>query len=142
MQSPAGINHAPILAPHAPFSKGGNHFALVCWIRGGVTREAEIPEVPVLDVRVEVDGVVSHGVDGAFLFRELQLKVFQLGCAEIDADDRAFVQALVAFVALPPTKRPIPCQRRRPCQQEEALRAAQVGKERWRVVASRRLCEL
>jgi hypothetical protein len=59
----------------------------------------------VIDVRVEVDGVVSHGVDGAFLFRELQLKVFQLGCAEIDANNGAFVQAIVAFEALPPQVR-------------------------------------
>ena len=55
-----------------------------------------------LDVRVEVDGIVLHGVDGAFLFRELQLKVFQLGCAEIDANNGAFVQAIVAFEALLP----------------------------------------
>ncbi len=108
-----------------------------------------------LDVSVEVDGVISHGVDGAFLFRELQLKEFQLGCAEIDADDRAFVQAIVAFVALLPQvgylhteadQRGGPflvdgdalANRRRHCG------AAQVGREeRSRdVVASGRLCEL
>ena len=55
-----------------------------------------------LDVCVEVNGVVSHGVDGAFLFRKLQLKVFLLGCAEIDANNGAFVLAIVAFDTLPP----------------------------------------
>ena len=37
-----------------------------------------------------------------FVFCELQLKVIQLGCAEINANNGAFVQALVAFEAIPP----------------------------------------
>ena len=55
-----------------------------------------------IDVRVEVEGIILHGKDGAFLFCKLQLKVFQLGCTEIDANNGAFVQAIIAFEALLP----------------------------------------
>jgi hypothetical protein len=53
-----------------------------------------------IDVCVEVDGVISHGVD---LADALELKVVQLRSIKIDTNDGASIQPLVVlFVALPP----------------------------------------
>ena len=91
-----------VIVQHPPqifwfFFGGGNHIVPIRWIREGLMREVELPEVPVLNVRVEVYGIILHGIDGAFLFHKLQLKVIQLGCTEINANNGAFAQALIAF---------------------------------------------
>ncbi len=54
------------------FIDGRNHIVLVCWICGGIRRKGELCVVNMIDVCVEVDGVISHGVD---LANALELKV-------------------------------------------------------------------
>jgi hypothetical protein len=53
-----------------------------------------------IDVRVEVDGIILHGVDLAVA---LELKVVQLRSVEIDTNNGAGIHPLaVLLVALPP----------------------------------------
>jgi hypothetical protein len=53
-----------------------------------------------IDVHVEVDSIILHGVD---LANALELKVVWLRSVKIDTNDGASIQPLVVlFVALPP----------------------------------------
>jgi hypothetical protein len=79
---------------------GRNYIILVFWICGGIRRKAVFFVVRMIDVCVEVDGVISHGVD---LANALKLKVVRLRSIKTYADDGANIQRLVVLiVAIPP----------------------------------------
>jgi hypothetical protein len=60
----------------------------VCWVSRGNPWEAELHDIVVamLKVGVEVDPIISHGID---LASALELEVCQVCCGEIDPNNGA-----------------------------------------------------
>ena len=65
-----------------------NPLILVCWICRGNTRKPECIVVVMLNIFVEVDRIILHGVD---LADALKLKVVWLKTVKIDTNDGAGV---------------------------------------------------
>jgi len=82
------------------FLDGRNHIVLARWISEGIRRKGELFVVNMIDVRVEVDGIISHGID---LANALELKVVRSRSVEIDSNNGAGIHCLVIlFLSLPP----------------------------------------